>query len=589
MEKENRKTGVIYPYLQAVPDFLRYQLITGSILYVIVRALKLAFRSLLASAGKVALTSSDFLFIISSWQGILLLIIALLLVSAYIIFELNGLIILSRKMMNGEDIRVLEVIKETVLCVRRFLDPKSILLIIYIAVLAPVVGVNISISLTRYLYIPTFISSVIDATPTYLIIYMLVMIVLFLLYFFYCFTMHGMILDDLSFDDAMGNSRKLVRDNWKNLIWQHIRFAIIPVIILVLIYLIVTIGPYLYMFRNGGDIEATRRMAIIIILSGTILTATITMYLSPAYIIMMTRLYESYRLRKKVSYPIRRRRSHFLLLTALLLIIGFIIFFASIGTAYFNDIFIEKNDVMIIAHRGGGNEGNENMISGLEKAYSLGAYGSEIDVQRTSDGYYVVNHDATFERVAGVNRKPSQMSLEEIRKISVNGERIPTIEEMLEASHDRVILFIELKGDTADHRMADDIIRLIDEYDMKDEAVLISLKYDLIDYIENSYPDVQTAYLTFVSVGDIAGLNCDYIGLEEETATVQNINAIHGNDKKVLVWTVNEEASQRYFLLSSADGIITDNVSQANEMKKMLRERDDILRIYDFFFAILSN
>ncbi len=56
-------------------------------------------------------------------------------------------------------------------------------------------------------------------------------------------------------------------------------------------------------------------------------------------------------------------------------------------------MFPEETDVKIIAHRGGGNEGNENTQSGLNAAWKAGAYGSEIDIQRTKDGYYVVNHD----------------------------------------------------------------------------------------------------------------------------------------------------------------------------------------------------
>ena len=71
--------------------------------------------------------------------------------------------------------------------------------------------------------------------------------------------------------------------------------------------------------------------------------------------------------------------------------------------------------------------------------------------------------------------------------------------------------------------------------------VLISLKYELIDYIETNYPDMQTGFLTFASFGNTAALNCDYIGLEEESATTDAINAIHKEGKKVLVWTANEE------------------------------------------------
>ena len=116
---------------------------------------------------------------------------------------------------------------------------------------------------------------------------------------------------------------------------------------------------------------------------------------------------------------------------------------------------------------------------------------------------------------------------------------------------------------------------------MEDEVVLISLKYDIIDYIESKYPEIQTGFLTFASFGDTAALNCDYLGLEEEPATVDAINSIHDEGKKVLVWTANEKGSQKYFLCTQVDGLITDNVKQALELAKELEQRSDLDRMID--------
>ena len=136
--------------------------------------------------------------------------------------------------------------------------------------------------------------------------------------------------------------------------------------------------------------------------------------------------------------------------------------------------------------------------------------------------------------------------------------------------------------------MAEDAVKMIREKHMEEECVLISLKYDLIDYIEKNYPDMQTGFLAFVSFGQTALLNCDYLGLEEETATVQTISAVHGQNKKLLVWTPNEEDSQKRFLCSNADGIITDNVVQANEIREELMNRTDLQRIVDRIMMIVQ-
>ena len=182
------------------------------------------------------------------------------------------------------------------------------------------------------------------------------------------------------------------------------------------------------------------------------------------------------------------------------------------------------------------------------------------------------------------------MTLEEIRQLTIKDplfpeqeEKVATLEEMLEASRDRIILFIELKGNTADQQMADDAVKIVKEAGMEDQCVLISLKYPLIDYIERNYPEMDTAYLTFASFGKTANLNCDYIGLEEEATNISTINAIHDTGRKVMVWTPNSEYSVRKFLLSEADYIITDQVSLARKTTKELDERKDIEVLVDMF------
>ena len=131
-------------------------------------------------------------------------------------------------------------------------------------------------------------------------------------------------------------------------------------------------------------------------------------------------------------------------------------------------------------------------------------------------------------------------------------------------------------------------MRLVKAYGMEQESVLISLKYELIDYIERRYPEIHTGYLTFASFGDTAKLNCDYLGLEEESATADAIAAAHRQGKKVLVWTANERKAQKHFLCSRADGIITDNISQAVSLLGELKERSDLRRFIDGITEFLS-
>lgn len=122
---------------------------------------------------------------------------------------------------------------------------------------------------------------------------------------------------------------------------------------------------------------------------------------------------------------------------------------------------------------------------------------------------------------------------------------------------------------------------------MEKEAVLISLKYDLIDYIETNYPEMETGYLSFASFGDTASLNCDYLALEQQAATDNMIGSIHDKGKKVFVWTVNDEEDLYDFLDSSADEVITDNISGAKQVTAELLERPLFDRAVDRTMKIL--
>ena len=579
-EEKDIKTGKIYPYVQALPDIIEYQTISGAILGVLLFMLEFLFAFLLKSANKVALTSSDFAFLFTSWQGLLMILLGLLSIILYVMFELNGLVSLTGRLLKGESKIVIPSIKDGIYGIKKYLTPNGMLVLLFIALVVPLIGIGLSISITKNFYIPTFISSVIRTTPLYSVLYTIVMALSTIAALVYSFTVHGVMLDSLKVNKSMEHSRIMVVKNWKSFLGHNLRYLVVAGLFAILVVLISVMIPFIIVFI--GQKEEYLRVAVITgCLIWSVLIAQFTALIQPMYIMKMTRLYRQYDSNEEVRYPVRAKKKHPLVIFGGIVVIGIIVGFVIIYNTYFDEIFLVEKKPAIIAHRGGGNEASENTVSGLLKAVELGAYGSEIDIQRTKDGHYVINHDTTFERVAGIKSKPEEMTLNEIKQLRVDGEPVATIEDMLDACHNRIVLFVELKGNSADNKMADDMVKMINERNMNDEVVLISLRYDLIDYIEDTYDNIQTGYLTLVSFGDISQLNCDYIGLEEESATARNIRSIHDNNKKVLVWTVNTEQSQHHFLKTSVDGIITDEISQANEVINMLDKRSDLDLVVD--------
>ena len=252
---------------------------------------------------------------------------------------------------------------------------------------------------------------------------------------------------------------------------------------------------------------------------------------------------------------------------------------------FFNNSFKTK---LIIGHRGG--EGVENSLGAIKNSIDKRIDYVEIDIQRTKDNYYIVNHDKTFKRVAGINKSASDMTLKEIKKISLRGEeKIPEINEVLKLSKNKINLFIELKGKTADKKMVDDIVKLVKKEKMEKQVVFISMRYSVIDYLKTKYKDLKTGFIYFLFLGDMSKIKADYMLFSEDFVTENHIEQIHKHNKKAIVWTVNSPDSMKKYLDSAVDGIITDRVNDILRLKEKLDIRSDKDLVYDLLESSLLD
>lgn len=115
----------------------------------------------------------------------------------------------------------------------------------------------------------------------------------------------------------------------------------------------------------------------------------------------------------------------------------------------------------IIGHRGAAAVAPENTRAGLRIAAEAGARWVEIDVRLSADGVPVLSHDATLERMAGLDRAVSALSAAEIGRIAVPGpfrashagETVPTLDEALTLARSlRIGVNVEIKAGAARNR-----------------------------------------------------------------------------------------------------------------------------------------
>ncbi len=106
-----------------------------------------------------------------------------------------------------------------------------------------------------------------------------------------------------------------------------------------------------------------------------------------------------------------------------------------------------------IAHRGASAVAPPNTLAAFEKAVELGADGIEFDVHLSADGVLVVIHDFNVDDTTDGSGRVAEMTLAQLKQLDAGsrfdpafaGERIPTLEEVLETVGSRLLLNIELK------------------------------------------------------------------------------------------------------------------------------------------------
>ena len=602
---------ISYPrlVLQAFPEVFSFQTFSGIVLGALAMGIK-ALITLTAESGGAALTTANLRDLLLSWRGPVILLLGLVLAAVFAGLEIFATIHLYDDILRGRTVRLRSEVARGFRSLRLLLNPFGLLVLLYIFLAVPLCGIGFSISLTEDFYIPHFIMEVVRSTPLYNVAYWVLIVALALLGLGGVFTLHGTVIDDMKPFQSFQASFRLLKDNWKNFILSMLLTGVILAALLVGISLLISLPsveleaeanrlPLHYRIDSEAmlsgnytemDLEVVifRIASAAHVLSQGFLAYILCMVLSSYVMLRFTRCYLEYTRDSLVKWPSRSKRRGYpaKVLTMILVLVLLVLLAVAVGLG-FDDIFYREEPVRIVAHRTGGVMAPENSLEGLELAIEHGCYAAETDTQRTKDGYYIINHDDDFKRLTGVNRKPGDLTLEEVRRLVITDAAtgatsdVPELDEMLDVVKGRIKLYLELKGASADRQMVDDVVRLVREKDCVADVTLISLKYDIIDYAETNYPEFETGVLIFGGLGDVSRINCDLLILEEEMATDSRISSIHSSGKEVYVWTINTEAGMYRFLDSSCDGIITDQIEMAERVQEALDNRNDLQVLKD--------
>jgi glycerophosphodiester phosphodiesterase family protein len=575
------------------PRILKFQILTHLLFIFIILPSYFYIRTFIVSLNKLSvIDNTELLRFVFSPLGIILLIISLMVIFFYFLVELSGLILLTSSYQKERlEPSFITILKESIKLIPKFLNKSIIVISFYFLLLIPITSSVLGFNLFKKFNIPNFIFREIIKNPLYLIIYILIVIIFYYLFIKAIFTFHYILIKKEKSSTAIKKSFNLINDNFKDFFDTFIlRILKYLVIFLIIFFLSIFIINFT---KNISKELFTYSIIFLLVIKNIILTTIILIFIPLEIKFLTDKFYEYTKINKRLvvkeknKYNIIdkifsfKRPVIFTFISMLILLNVLFIFVPN----FFNNSFKTK---LIIGHRGG--EGVENSLGAIKNSIDKRIDYVEIDIQRTKDNYYIVNHDKTFRRVAGINKSASDMTLKEIKKISLRGEeKIPEINEVLKLSKNKINLFIELKGKTADKKMVDDIVKLVKKEKMEKQVVFISMRYSVIDYLKTKYKDLKTGFIYFLFLGDMSKIKADYMLFSEDFVTENHIEQIHRHNKKAIVWTVNSPDSMKKYLDSAVDGIITDRVNDILRLKEKLDIRSDKDLVYDLLESSLLD
>jgi glycerophosphoryl diester phosphodiesterase len=240
-----------------------------------------------------------------------------------------------------------------------------------------------------------------------------------------------------------------------------------------------------------------------------------------------------------------------------------------------------EDDVVVIAHRGAAGSAPENTLAAIVLAVEQGADIVEIDVQESADGEIVVVHDSDLMRVGGAAVKIWEASYNELLQVDIgtwygpefSGQRVPTLEQVLEICKGGSQVIIELKYYGHNARLEERVAEIVEEMGMEDEIVLMSLASDLVTSMKAVRPDWTVGLLTAKAVGDLTTVNADFLAVHVGIANHRFVRRAHAAGKDVYVWTVNDKLNMSRVMSRGVDGVITDHPALA---RRVIEERAEL-------------
>ncbi len=543
----------------------------------IIPVTSIVFKLTLRVTGFTHITEQNWQSFVAHPFVIMMICLLILLFLLFVYYEMGFLFLMAFHQQRGMRYRFFPLWQQLNRKVVYFFSVQILFLIVYLALLLPLASFMLPLTLTQSISLPHFLTEEIMSTRAGRLAYAAVASILVLIGIRSILT-----LPIFTIQPNISILRSFKQS------WRFSKRGLFE--LLVLLAMLLT-GHLLMML--GITVISTFPLYIIerIMPSAALVTAGLTLaFLEMVFVVLFSLLQAMFSqvmvaityntsVLGKFNVASHRKRRY-----KPLLFISFIVF---IVLSMMNMNSLEKSvyapDTKIIAHRGYVAGNVENTISGLVSAANAGADLIEIDIQQTVDGEFVVFHDRTLRRLAGKNGVIANMTLNELKSLTIhqNGfsDKISSLDDCIEiAKALDVSLLIELKvhgKETED--VLPKLVEKLRNYKVLDSYYVQSADGQKMKQLKKLVPNLRVGIVYALNIGPMEE-NVDFIALEESWVTEQLIEELKQHPTDLFVWTLNDDRSLQTFIEKNVSGVITDHPDVARELRTQQSEHQYFLQ-----------
>lgn len=242
------------------------------------------------------------------------------------------------------------------------------------------------------------------------------------------------------------------------------------------------------------------------------------------------------------------------------------------------DAFYGEHEMLNFAHRGAREAAPENTLSAFLAAEIMGAEGIELDVMFTKDNQLAVIHDYELDRTTDGEGSVKDYTMAELKELDAGswfdqaftGERIPTLQEVLEIIDTDTLINIELKSESPiTDGLEQAVVEVIGDYNLYGRVVVSSFNPIALMRVKQADKDIPVGLLyapdlpRYLAEGwFIPILRPEQLHPRHDLVDEKYMDWARKKGYRVNVWTVNEAADLKRMLELEVDGIITDRPDQ---------------------------